>query len=109
VRRFTDEANRLYGVLNRRLHDSRYLGGDAYSIADIISYPWTVGWKAQGQDIDEFKHFKRWFEEVGARPGVQRGLAVGADLSTDTSTLPQEEQDRIRKMLYNQRALPVPD
>jgi GST-like protein len=109
VRRFTDEANRLYGVLNRRLHYTRYLGGDAYSIADIISYPWTVGWKAQGQDIDEFRHFKRWFEEVGARPGVQRGLAVGADLSTDTSTLPQEEHDRIRKMLYNQRALPVPD
>ena len=109
VRRFTDEANRLYGVLNARLRDNRYLAGDAYTIADIISYPWTVGWKAQGQDIDEFKHFKRWFEEVGARPAVQRGLAVGADLSTETAKLPQEEQDRIRKILYNQRALPVAD
>jgi GST-like protein len=109
VRRFTDEANRLYGVLNRRLRESRYLGGETYTIADIITYPWSVGWQAQGQDIDEFKHFKRWFEEVGARPGVQRGLAVGADLSTDSSKLSQEEQDRIRKILYNQRAIPVPD
>jgi len=109
VRRFTDEANRLYGVLNMRLRDRRYLAGDEFTIADVISYPWTVNWKMQGQEIDEFKHFKRWFEEVGARPGVQRGLAVGADLPTDTSKLPTEEQERIRKLLYNQRALPVPD
>ncbi|MBN9983710.1 glutathione S-transferase family protein [Rhizobium laguerreae] len=109
VRRFTDEANRLYGVLNMRLRDRRYLAGDEFTIADIVSYPWTVNWQAQGQDINEFKHFKRWFEEVGARPGVQRGLAVGADLSTDNSKLSEEEQARIRKILYNQRALPVPD
>jgi GST-like protein len=109
VRRFTDEANRLYGVLNMRLRDRRYLAGEEFTIADIVSYPWTVNWQAQGQDIDEFKHFKRWFEEVGARPGVQRGLAVGADLGTDNSKLSEEEQARIRKILYNQRALPVPD
>lgn len=109
ISRFTDEANRLYGVLNARLRDRPYLAGDSYTIADIISYPWTVNWKAQGQEIDGFKHFKRWFEAVGARPAVQRGLAVGADLATDRSTLPPEEQARIRKILYNQRALPVPD
>lgn len=109
VRRFTDEANRLYGVLNARLRDRRYIGGDKYSIADIVSYPWTVGWKAQGQEIDDFKHFKRWFEEVGARPGVQRGLEVGMELTTDVTKLTEEEQNRIRKILYNQRALPVPD
>jgi len=109
VRRFTDAANRLYGVLNMRLRDRRYLAGDEFTIADIISFPWTVHWQAQGQDIEEFKHFRRWFEEIGARPGVQRGLAVGADLSTDQSTLSPEEQERIRKILYNQRAIPVPD
>jgi len=108
VRRFTDEANRLYGVLNNRLYKSRYVAGDEYTIADMISYPWTVNWKAQGQDIEEFKHFKRWFEEMGARPGVQRGMAVGADLSEDQSKLPQEERDRRAKLLYNQRARPVP-
>jgi GST-like protein len=109
IRRFTDEANRLYGVLNMRLRDRRYLAGDDFSIADIASYPWTLGWQAQGQDIDEFKHFKRWFEEVGARPAVQRGLAVGSDLTIDPSKLSQEEKDRIRKILYNQRALPLPE
>ncbi|MEJ1159266.1 glutathione S-transferase N-terminal domain-containing protein [Prosthecomicrobium sp. N25] len=109
VRRFTDEANRLYGVLNMRLRDRPYIAGDRYTIADIICYPWTVNWKGQGQDIAEFKHFRRWFEAVGARPAVQRGLAVGADLSTDVTKLPPEEQARIRKILYNQRALSVPD
>jgi GST-like protein len=108
VRRFTDEANRLYGVLNNRLYDRRYLVGDEYTIADMIAYPWTIGWEAQGQNIDEFKYFKRWFEELGARPAVKRGMAVGNDLSTDTSKLPAEEQERIRKLLYNQRARPVP-
>lgn len=108
VRRFTDEANRLYGVLNNRLYKNRYLAGDQYSIADMISYPWTVNWKAQGQDIEEFKYFKRWFDEIGARPAVQRGLAVGANLSEDASKLPPEEQERRAKLLYNQRARPVP-
>jgi GST-like protein len=108
VRRFTDEANRLYGVLNNRLYKSRYVAGDEYTIADMICYPWTVNWKAQGQDIDEFPYFKRWFEEIGARPAVQRGLAVGADLSEDPAKLPPEEQERRAKILYNQRARPVP-
>jgi GST-like protein len=108
VRRFTDETNRLYGVLNNRLHDRPYLAGSHYTIADMIAYPWTVNWKGQGQDIEEFKYFKRWFEEIGARPAVQRGMVVGADLSTDVTKLPAEEQARIRKLLYNQRARPVP-
>jgi GST-like protein len=108
VRRFTDEVNRLYGVLNNRLYESRYLACDEYTIADMISYPWTVNWKAQGQDIEEFKYFKRWFEEIGARPGVQRGLAVGANLSEDPSKVSPEEQERRAKLLYNQRARPVP-
>jgi GST-like protein len=108
VRRFTDEANRLYGVLNNRLYQSKYLAGDEYSIADMISYPWTVSWQAQGQDIEEFKYFKRWSEELAARPAVQRGITVGADLSQDPAKLPPEEQERRAKLLYNQRARPVP-
>ncbi|TWS97298.1 glutathione binding-like protein [Reyranella sp. CPCC 100927] len=107
VRRFSDEANRLYGVLNNRLHQQPYLAGNEYSIADMIAYPWTVGWQAQGQDIDEFPYFKRWFEELAARPAVKKGMAVGSDLSTDVTKLPPEEQARIRKLLYNQRAIPV--
>jgi GSH-dependent disulfide-bond oxidoreductase len=108
VRRFTDEVNRLYGVLNNRLYVSKYLAGDEYTIADMISYPWTVNWKAQGQDIEEFPYFKRWFDELGARPAVQRGMAVGANLSEDPSKVSPEEQERRARLLYNQRARPVP-
>jgi GST-like protein len=108
VRRFTDEANRLYGVLNFRLYDRRYLAGDEYTIADMISYPWSVNWKNQGQDIAEFPYFKRWFDEIGDRPAVKRGMAVGANLRVDPATLPKEEQERRRKILYNQRAIKVP-
>ena len=109
LRRFTDEVNRLYGVMNNRLYDRRYLAGDEYTIADMISYPWTVGWETQGQDIEEFPYFKRWFEEVGARPAVQRGMAAGSELSVDYAKLSKDEIERVTKLLYNQRARPAPD
>lgn len=108
VRRFTDEVNRLYGVLNNQLYDRRYLIGDEYTIADMISYPWTINWQGQGQDLAEFPYFKRWFEELGARPALQRGMAAGSDLSIDPSTLTPEERARVQKLLYNQRARPAP-
>jgi GST-like protein len=107
-RRFNDEVHRLYGVLNNRLYDRRYIAGDAYSIADMISYPWTVSWEQQGIDLGEFKYFKRWFDELSARPAVQRGLAVTAGPPIDPATLSPEEQERLRKLLYNQRARPAP-
>jgi GST-like protein len=108
VRRFTDEANRLYGVLNNRLYDRRYLAGEEYTIADMICYPWTVNWQGQGQDIAEFPYFKRWFTELSARPAVQKGLKVGAELQNDPSKLSPEERERRTRMLYNQRARPAP-
>ncbi len=109
IRRFDDEVNRLYGVLNNRLYDRRYIAGDDYSIADMACYPWTVGWETQGQNIDEFPYFKRWFEEVSARPGVQRGMAVGEEWSQDYSKLSEDEISKIVKILYNQRARPAPE
>jgi len=108
VRRFTDEVNRLYGVLNNRLYDRPYLAGDEYTIADMISYPWTLSWEAQGQDIEHFKYFKRWFEEMGARPAVQRGMAVTAGPQEDFASLSPEERERRMKLLFNQRARPAP-
>ncbi|MCZ6664347.1 MAG: glutathione S-transferase N-terminal domain-containing protein [Gammaproteobacteria bacterium] len=107
VRRFTDEVNRLYGVINNRLYESAYLAGDEYTIADMITYPWTVGWETQGQDINDFKYFKRWFEELGERPALQRGMAVGSDLSMGLDKMSEEELAALRKLLYNQRARPV--
>jgi len=108
LRRFTDEVNRIYGVMNNRLYDRRYLAGDEYTIADMISYPWTVGWEAQGQDIEEFPYFKRWFEELTARPGVKRGMEVGSEFSVDYSKLGEDDIKRLKRMLYNQRARPAP-
>ncbi|HEX3699536.1 MAG TPA: glutathione binding-like protein [Phenylobacterium sp.] len=109
-RRFADEAHRLYGVMNNRLYDRRYLAGDAYSIADMISYPWTASWELQGIDLAEFPYFKRWFDEISARPGVQKGMAVTAGVpAEDPAALPPEEQERRRKLLYNQRARPAPE
>ena len=107
VRRFTDEVNRLFGVLNNRLYESRYLAGDEYTIADMICYPWAVLWEAQGQDINEFTYAKRWLDELAEREAVKKGMEVGADLSFDPSKLSDEEKARLRKMLYNQRARPV--
>jgi GST-like protein len=109
VRRFTDEVNRLYGVMNNRLYDRRYLAGDEYTIADMISYPWTIGWEKQGQDLEEFPYFKRWFEEIGGRPAVKAGMEAGADLSVDPSSYTPEQIDQLRKRLYNQRARPAPE
>lgn len=106
--RFNDEVHRLYGVMNNRLYDRPYLAGDDYSIADMISYPWTASWQLQGIDLDEFKYFKRWFEELSARPAVIAGMAVTAGPPVDPATLTPEQQQALRKMLYNQRARPAP-
>ena len=109
VRRFADEAHRLYGVLNNRLFDRSYVAGPDYTIADMICYPWTAGWQNQGIDIDEFQHFKRWFEDMGARVAVQKGMAVTAGLPPeDPASVTEEERQRRMKLLYNQRARPAP-
>ncbi len=108
VRRFTDEVNRLYGVLNNRLYDRPWIAGEEITIADMICYPWTIGWQGQGQELNDFKYFKRWFETMGERPGVQRGMEVMAGPIEDYSLLPPDERERRRKLLYNQRARPAP-
>ena len=107
VRRFTDESNRLNGVLNGRLSQSRYLTGEDYSIADMAAYPWTLTPAAAAGEIDSFAHLQRWRDELAARPAVQRGMAVGADLQEDWSVLGPDEVRRRMKLLYNQRARPL--
>jgi GSH-dependent disulfide-bond oxidoreductase len=78
IERYTSEATRLYGVLDRRLGEAEYLAGD-YSIADMSVYPWLRPYKWQGQDIAAWPHLQRWYHAVRARPAVQRGLAVLSD------------------------------
>ena len=78
VDRYTREAGRLYGVLDRRLGQAEYLAGD-YSIADIAAFPWIRPYERQGQKLDDFPNLKRWFAAIDARPAVKRGLDVLAD------------------------------
>ena len=80
VNRYTNEAKRLYGVMDRQLAKQRYIAGDEYTIADIACFPWTRSWKNQGIDWNDFPHAKRWHDEIAARPAVQRGVQVLADL-----------------------------
>ncbi|MDR9433101.1 MAG: glutathione S-transferase N-terminal domain-containing protein [Spiribacter sp.] len=80
VNRYTNEAARLYGVVDRRLADSEWLAGDAYSIADIACFPWIRPYENQGQSLADFPHLKRWFDAIAARPAVARGVSVLADL-----------------------------
>jgi len=79
IDRYTNEARRLYRVMNDRLAKSRYIAGDDYSIADIAIFPWLRSWKNQGIDWSEFPHLKGWFDEIAARPAVMRGVEVLAD------------------------------
>lgn len=76
VDRYTNEAKRLYGVMNKRLAKSKYLGGTEYSVADMAVYPWLRSWKNQGIDWNDHPHLRGWFDEIGARPAVQRGCEV---------------------------------
>jgi GSH-dependent disulfide-bond oxidoreductase len=79
IDRYTNEARRLYGVMDTRLAKSRYIGGATYSIADIAIFPWLRSWKNQGIDWADYPHLKGWFDEIAARPAVVRGVAVLAD------------------------------
>lgn len=80
VERYTNEAKRLYGVMDTRLAKSKFLGGSQYSIADIATYPWLRSWQNQGIDWAEFPRLKAWFDKIDARPAVQRGVQVLAAL-----------------------------
>jgi len=78
VDRYTNEAGRLYGVLDHRMGEAEYLAGD-YSIADMAVFPWTRSYERQGQSLEDFPNVKRWFEAINARPAVERALKVLAD------------------------------
>lgn len=79
IDRYTNEANRLYGVLDDRLKKSDYLAGDKYTIADMAAWPWLRSYKNQGVEMDDYPSVKRWFAEIEARPAVQAGIKVLAD------------------------------
>ncbi len=94
IDRYSNEAKRLYGVMNKRLAKSKYLGGPEYSIADIATFPWLRSWKNQGIDWDDYPHLKGWFDEIAARPAVRRGVEVLAGLRKPLT------EDKAREALF---------
>jgi GSH-dependent disulfide-bond oxidoreductase len=80
MNRYSKEANRLYGVVDKRLSQSRFMACGEYTIADMAIMPWLRYPDRQGVDIAEYPHLKKWFDGIAARPAVQRGLKVLADL-----------------------------
>jgi GST-like protein len=79
IDRYTNEAHRIYGVVDKRVAEVPYLAGE-YSIADMATYPWLKLHKMQGQELSDFPNLKRWYDTMEARPAVQRGVAVMADI-----------------------------
>jgi len=97
IERYTNEAKRLYGVINKRLAHSTYVGGRDYGIADIAVFPWLRSWKNQGVELSDYPHLKGWFDEIAKRPAVQRGVAV-----LDGARKPLAG-DQAREVLFGQR------
>jgi GST-like protein len=99
INRYTDEVNRLFGVMNKRLADRPFLAGK-YSIADMACIGWTNPWERLGQNIEEFPHLKRWREAIYARPASKRGLEVRVANAPQASM----QDPKVRAVLFNQRA-----
>ncbi len=100
IDRYGKETNRLYGVLNKRLADRPFLAGE-YSIADMVSYPWIVPYKAQGQKLEDFPHLKRWFEAIVARPATIAAYAKAQEINP---TVGAPMDDAAKKILFGQTA-----
>ncbi|HEV7373014.1 glutathione S-transferase N-terminal domain-containing protein [Arenibaculum sp.] len=96
IDRYTNEAKRLYGVLDRRLAEAEYLAGE-YSIADIASFPWTRSHERQGIDLADYPNVRRWFDAINARPAVQKGLELLKDY-----VRPGPIDDKAREMMFGQ-------
>ncbi|SMF48360.1 GST-like protein [Tistlia consotensis] len=95
MKRYSNEANRLYGVLDKRLGESRYLAGDDYSIADMAAWPWTRYPERQNVERANYPNFQRWFDEIAERPAVKRGVEVLTSLRREGGF-----DDKAREVLF---------
>jgi GST-like protein len=101
INRYVNETNRLYGVLDRRLaRTSAFLVGEAYTIADMASYPWTILWERLGQNLDEFPNLKAWIERIRERPATKRAYEKGQADRYQQAIITEES----RKVLFGQTA-----
>ena len=95
MNRYSAEANRLYGVLDRRLATTKYVAGDSYSIADIAILPWTRTYKRQNVVIEDYPHVAAWREDLGSREAVVAGMKVGAEWREDLKNLSADEFSKL--------------
>jgi GSH-dependent disulfide-bond oxidoreductase len=100
IERYTDEAGRIYRVIDRRLAESEYIVGDDYTIADLAIFPWLRSHENQGQDLADYPSLKRWYEAVESRPAVQRGVELGADRRRQ---LQRDMDDDTRSTLFGNK------
>ena len=98
IKRYTDEAKRLYRVLDNRLAGRDFIAGD-YSIADMACYPWTVSHEGQGIDLADYPNVQRWYDAISARPATERAYARAKEINTE-STMSEEA----KKVLFGQTA-----
>lgn len=94
VNRYTNEARRIYGVMDRQLEGRKYIAGNQYSVADIAIFPWLRSAQNQGIDWADHPRLKDWFDRVAERPAVQRGVAVLADARKPLT------DDKARQVLF---------
>jgi GST-like protein len=99
IARYTDEVNRLYGVMNKRLAEREFLAG-RYSIADMACLGWVRLAERLGQDLAQFPHLKRWFETIRARPAVKRAFAILVEAASAVDM----NDPKVRAVLFGQRA-----
>jgi GSH-dependent disulfide-bond oxidoreductase len=101
IERYTNEAARIYDVMDRRLSEAEYFAAGEFTIADVAIYPWLVSHENQGQSMSDYPNLARWFEAVGSRPAVRRALEVGAELRRPLS---RDMDERTRELLFGNRA-----
>lgn len=99
IDRYTNEVNRLYGVLNKKLSDGREYIAEDYTIADMACIGWVRNPERKGQDLENFPYLKLWFERMMARPAVIKGVSIGADINHDLS-----KDLEAQKILFGQKA-----
>jgi GST-like protein len=78
IERYAEETERLYGVIDARLKAAPYLAAGAYTIADMATYPWVARHEWHKVELERYPSVKRWFDEIGKRPAVVKGMAVPA-------------------------------
>jgi GST-like protein len=95
VSRYATEVKRLFDLLEKRLGEVPYLGGDEYSIADIATFPWTRNHDAQGVKWEDNPNLARWFNAISARPAVKRALEKVGKITSNRDAATDDQKDRL--------------